>query len=112
MLRAPATVTGAVYQQAADAVLTDDLRPVRNAGNSTAVRTPAKPAFCQLTGTIAPVTAGAQPIGFQVNLPTAWNGSSVQFGAAGSTACSSTAPATSASTPTPAPCVPRCCVAI
>ena len=83
MLRSPATVTSAVYQSATDAVLTPDSAPVNNAGNSTAVVTPAKPAFCQLTGSIAPVTEGAQPIGFQINLPTEWNGSSVQFGGGG-----------------------------
>ncbi|KAB2343626.1 tannase/feruloyl esterase family alpha/beta hydrolase [Actinomadura rudentiformis] len=83
MLRADATVTSAVHHAASDAVLTAGRQPVRNAGNSSAVVTPAKPAFCRLTGNIAPVTKGAQPIGFEVNLPTEWNGSSTQFGGGG-----------------------------
>lgn len=83
MLRADAAVTSAVYHAPSAPVFTEDLQPVNNAGNSSAVRTPAKPAFCQLTGNIAPVTEGAQPIGFQVNLPTEWNGSSTQFGGGG-----------------------------
>ncbi|GAB3359790.1 tannase/feruloyl esterase family alpha/beta hydrolase [Modestobacter lapidis] len=83
MLRADATVTSAEYFAATEAELTPDGAPVDNAGGSTAVVTPAKPAFCQLVGTIAAVTEGAQPIGFQVNLPTEWNGSSTQFGGGG-----------------------------
>jgi len=78
-----ATITDAVYSSAVAAILTSDLRPVDNAGNSTTIRTPAKPDFCQLTGSIAPATKDAQPIGFRINLPTAWNGSSVQFGGGG-----------------------------
>jgi len=83
MLRADATVTSVVYRTATAAVMTPDAEPVSNAGNSSAVVTPARPAFCQLTGSIAAVTDGAQPIGFQVNLPTQWNGSSTQFGGGG-----------------------------
>jgi Tannase and feruloyl esterase len=83
MLRAPATVMSAVYQPASAAVFTEDLSPADDAGTSSAVQTPAKPAFCQITGNIAPVTEGAQPIGFQVNLPTEWNGNSAQFGGGG-----------------------------
>lgn len=51
------------------------------AGN--AVATPANPEYCEVKGTIAPVTAGAQPIGFQANLPTTWNTKMVQFGGGG-----------------------------
>lgn len=83
MLRTPATITSAAYRPASDAVLTPDGRPVGNAGTSSAVVVPAKPSFCQVTGSIRAVTVGAQPIGFQVNLPTAWNGSSTQFGGGG-----------------------------
>ncbi|WP_433466947.1 tannase/feruloyl esterase family alpha/beta hydrolase [Spirillospora sp. CA-128828] len=83
MLRADATVTSAVYQNASDAVLSANGQPARNAANSSAVVTPAKPAHCRLTGNIAPVTKSAQPIGFEVNLPTEWNGSSTQFGGGG-----------------------------
>lgn len=45
--------------------------------------TPATPSFCKVVGHIAPVDPKADPIVFQVNLPTAWNGRSVQFGGGG-----------------------------
>jgi Tannase and feruloyl esterase len=44
---------------------------------------PAVPEYCKIVGAIAPVDPKAPPIRFQVNLPTAWNGSSVQFGGGG-----------------------------
>ncbi len=45
--------------------------------------TPATPQYCKLLGRIAPLSAQAPHIHFQVNLPTAWNGRSVQFGGGG-----------------------------
>ncbi|WP_281077673.1 tannase/feruloyl esterase family alpha/beta hydrolase [Variovorax paradoxus] len=45
--------------------------------------TPATPAHCRLLGRIAPLDAAAPPIGFQVNLPLAWNGRSLQYGGGG-----------------------------
>jgi Tannase and feruloyl esterase len=45
--------------------------------------TPAMPAFCKVLGRIAPVDPKAEAINFQVNLPTAWNGRSVQHGGGG-----------------------------
>ncbi|MBR0717118.1 tannase/feruloyl esterase family alpha/beta hydrolase [Bradyrhizobium liaoningense] len=44
---------------------------------------PAVPEYCKVVGAIAPVDPKAPPIRFQVNLPTDWNGSSVQFGGGG-----------------------------
>jgi Tannase and feruloyl esterase len=44
---------------------------------------PATPEYCKVVGAIAPVDPKAPPIRFQVNLPTQWNGSSVQFGGGG-----------------------------
>jgi feruloyl esterase len=44
---------------------------------------PAAPEYCRVLGAIAPEDAKAPPIRFQVNLPTQWNGSSVQFGGGG-----------------------------
>lgn len=44
---------------------------------------PATPEYCKVTGEIAPVDEKAPPIRFEVNLPTKWNGSSVQFGGGG-----------------------------
>jgi len=44
---------------------------------------PALPEYCQVIGAIAPVDAKAPPIRFQVNLPTGWNGNSLQYGGGG-----------------------------
>ena len=44
---------------------------------------PQTPAFCKVTGRILPVDASAPPILFQINLPLAWNGRSVQYGGGG-----------------------------
>jgi Tannase and feruloyl esterase len=45
--------------------------------------TPAAPQHCRVLGRIAPVDPNAPPILFQVNLPTQWNGRSVQYGGGG-----------------------------
>ncbi len=45
--------------------------------------TPAAPEFCRVLGRIAPLDPSAPPILFQVNLPTRWNGRSVQYGGGG-----------------------------
>ena len=45
--------------------------------------TPAAPEYCKVLGKIAPVDPTAPPISFQVNLPTQWNGRSVQYGGGG-----------------------------
>ena len=45
--------------------------------------TPAAPEYCKLLGSIAPLDAQAPKIQFQVNLPTQWNGRSVQYGGGG-----------------------------
>src|SRR6185503_5477334 len=44
---------------------------------------PALPEHCQVIGAIAPVDLKAPPIRFQVNLPTQWNGNSLQYGGGG-----------------------------
>ncbi|HEU0196756.1 MAG TPA: tannase/feruloyl esterase family alpha/beta hydrolase, partial [Nevskiaceae bacterium] len=44
---------------------------------------PAAPEYCKAMGQIRPVDPKAPPIRFEVNLPTHWNGSSVQFGGGG-----------------------------
>ena len=41
------------------------------------------PAYCQVLGSIAARTAGADPIRFQLNLPTRWNGKAVMYGGGG-----------------------------
>lgn len=45
--------------------------------------TPAAPEYCKVLGRIAPMDPAAPPILFQVNLPTKWNGRSVQYGGGG-----------------------------
>ena len=45
--------------------------------------TPAAPQYCKVLGRIAPVDPKAPAIQFQVNLPTQWNGRSVQYGGGG-----------------------------
>src|SRR5262249_39343556 len=44
---------------------------------------PSAPEYCRVLGAIAPLDPKAPLIRFQVNLPTEWNGSSVQFGGGG-----------------------------
>jgi feruloyl esterase len=51
--------------------------------NPAATITPAAPQYCKVLGRIAPVDPAAPPILFQVNLPTAWNGRSMQYGGGG-----------------------------
>lgn len=48
-----------------------------------AVIVPAKPQRCEVVGSIAPLDRNAPAIRFQVNLPTTWNGRSVQYGGGG-----------------------------
>ena len=45
--------------------------------------TPAAPEYCKVLGRILPVDPAAPAILFQVNLPTVWNGRSVQYGGGG-----------------------------
>jgi Tannase and feruloyl esterase len=44
---------------------------------------PAKPDYCQILGSLPPLDPKAPAIEFQINLPTQWNGRSVQFGGGG-----------------------------
>jgi len=44
---------------------------------------PALPEYCQVIGAIAPIDPKAPPIRFQVNLPSRWNGNSLQYGGGG-----------------------------
>ncbi len=39
--------------------------------------------YCKVQGSIAPLSAGADPIRFQLNLPTTWNGKAVMVGGGG-----------------------------
>ncbi|UIF90003.1 tannase/feruloyl esterase family alpha/beta hydrolase [Cupriavidus sp. UYPR2.512] len=50
---------------------------------TSAIWQPAKPEFCKVIGTIAPVDPTAPLINFQINLPTAWNQRAAQLGGSG-----------------------------
>jgi len=67
----PATVASAVLVAAV---------PEAVSGNSV---TPATPEYCKLLGSVAPRDAAAQPINFQLNLPTSWNAKALQYGGGG-----------------------------
>ncbi len=68
----PITVTSAKLVEASAA----DVPP--NAPMQSAL-----PQHCQVLGTLAPLDARAPNIHFQINLPTAWNGRTVQYGGGG-----------------------------
>ena len=53
------------------------------AGSPAARISPANPAFCKVLGHIEPTDPQAPPIKFEVNLPTDWNGRSLQYGGGG-----------------------------
>ena len=72
-----ATVTSATFHAPSA------LAVAERAPTPAATITPAMPAHCRVVGRIAPVDPKADPILFQVNLPLAWNGRSVQFGGGG-----------------------------
>ncbi|NDZ18240.1 tannase/feruloyl esterase family alpha/beta hydrolase [Variovorax sp. WS11] len=67
----PATVLSAVLVTAAPESVT---------GNTL---TPAIPEYCKVLGSVAPRDPKAQPINFQLNLPTRWNGKALQYGGGG-----------------------------
>ncbi|MDR6855637.1 tannase/feruloyl esterase family alpha/beta hydrolase [Variovorax guangxiensis] len=67
----PATVLSAVLVAAA---------PESISGNTL---TPATPEYCKVLGSVAPRDPRAQPINFQLNLPTRWNGKALQYGGGG-----------------------------
>ena len=50
---------------------------------ATPAATPALPEYCRVIGTIAPRGAGADPIRFQLKLPTRWNRKAVMVGGSG-----------------------------
>ncbi len=45
--------------------------------------TPANPEFCKVLGHIEPIDPKAPAINFEINLPSSWNGRSVQYGGGG-----------------------------
>jgi len=73
-----ATIDRATLVGASDLTMAAERAPTP-AGNIV----PAKPRRCEVLGHIAPLDPQAPPIRFQVNLPTTWNGRSVQYGGGG-----------------------------
>lgn len=72
-----ATVTSATFHAPSA------LAVAERAPTPAAAITPEMPAHCRVLGRIAPIDPKADPILFQVNLPLAWGGRSVQFGGGG-----------------------------
>ncbi len=56
---------------------------VTHAGLAHSGSGPHRVEFCKLLGTVISVDPDAQPIHFELNLPTAWNGKAVHFGGGG-----------------------------
>ena len=73
----PATIDSAVLKAPAG------LTVAERGPTPAATITPAAPEYCQVLGRIAPLDPRAPFIHFQVNLPTRWNGRSVQYGGGG-----------------------------
>lgn len=75
--------TGGATIDSATLVAAAPLAVAERGPTPAALITPAVPQYCKVLGRIAPVDAKAPPILFQVNLPTQWNGRSVQYGGGG-----------------------------
>jgi feruloyl esterase len=87
----PAKTCADLAAAGADAVRVDSaamqaptpLSIAERAGTPAGRISPANPAFCKVLGHIDPVDPKARPIKFEVNLPTDWNGRSLQYGGGG-----------------------------
>jgi len=83
---APALIgvpSGAARVDSAVLVQPSALAVAERGATPAATITPAMPLHCKVLGRIAPLNGDAPPILFQVNLPVAWNGRSVQYGGGG-----------------------------
>lgn len=78
-----ASAQGAVHIDSAALQTPSPLAVAEKGGSPSGRITPANPAFCKVLGHIEPKTADAPPIQFEVNLPTDWNGRSLQYGGGG-----------------------------
>lgn len=79
----PGQTSGAARIDSATLVEASPLAVAPGGATPAARVTPALPQHCRVIGRIASVDPKAEPIRFQVNLPTQWNGRSVQFGGGG-----------------------------
>ena len=75
--------SGAITIRSAQAMQAAPLSVSANAPTPTAGVTPATPAYCKVLGHIAPIDPAAPNIEFQINLPSVWNGRTVQYGGGG-----------------------------
>jgi feruloyl esterase len=75
--------SGGATVDSAALVAPSPLSVVERGPTPAATITPAAPQYCKVLGRIAPLDPKAPPIQFQVNLPTQWNGRSVQYGGGG-----------------------------
>ncbi|MFY9511342.1 MAG: tannase/feruloyl esterase family alpha/beta hydrolase [Rubrivivax sp.] len=75
--------SGAASIDSATLVAPSALAVAERGPTPAATITPAMPAYCKVLGRIAPLDPQAPPILFQVNLPTQWNGRSLQYGGGG-----------------------------
>ena len=75
--------SGAVTIRSAQAFEAAPLSVSATAPTPAASVTPATPSYCKVLGHIAPLDPSAPNIEFQINLPTVWNGRTVQFGGGG-----------------------------
>lgn len=75
--------TGGATIDSATLVAASPLAVAERGPTPAALITPAAPEYCKVLGRILPLDPAAPPILFQVNLPTKWNGRSVQYGGGG-----------------------------
>ena len=75
--------SGAATIDSAQLIAASALAVAERGATPAATITPAAPEYCKVLGKIAPVDPKAPYIQFQVNLPTKWNGRSVQYGGGG-----------------------------
>jgi len=74
---------GGAIIDSATLVAATPLRVAERGPTPASLIAPALPQHCKVLGRIAPVDPKAPPILFQLNLPTQWNGRSVQYGGGG-----------------------------
>ena len=75
--------SGAARVTSANWVAATKLSVAERGPTPAATITPATPDHCRVLGSIAPLDPAAPAINFQLNLPEAWNGRSVQYGGGG-----------------------------
>ncbi len=75
--------SGSASISSATLMAASPLSTVERGPTPAATITPTTPEYCKVLGNIAPLDPTAPLINFQINLPVAWNGRSVQYGGGG-----------------------------